>query len=133
MFFGDLGMPLVQQQLAFAPIQLGREPAFTRDCYHLQSLVQFADGLCDLSCDLARAGQKGEPQGRPHLCPSGAVGDRAAAQKRYSLLHIPSIDLGPPPINHSERTPVREAVLCCHCNQFFCSLIQRSNAADQRK
>jgi len=132
-FFGDLGMPLVQQQLAFAPIQLSREPAFTRDCYHLQSLVQFADGLCDLSCDLARAGQKGESQGRPHLCPGGAIGDRAAAQKRYSLPNIPIFDLGPPPINHSQRTPVRKAVLGCHCNQFLCSLSQRRSVADQRK
>ena len=50
-FLGSLGTPLPQQQLAFEPIQLRREPAHPCPFSKLQSFVQQGQRLFDLPCN----------------------------------------------------------------------------------
>ena len=63
--------------------------------------------------------------GHPRLRPGGAVSGRTAAQERYPLDHIAILDLDPPAIDRSLRTPVGETLLGRHRNQLVCPLIQR--------
>jgi hypothetical protein len=45
---------------------------------------------------LRRPRQECEEVGHPHLCPSGTVGARTAAQQRYALRYLAILDLDPP-------------------------------------
>jgi hypothetical protein len=59
-FLSGLGIPLLQQQLTFVPIQLPREPALPCPVRDPQSIVQQGQGLFNLPCDLTRPGQESD-------------------------------------------------------------------------
>src|SRR5215472_4378542 len=53
---GGLGIPLLQHQLAFVPIQLRGEPTLPNSCSDLQGIVQQGQCLLNLAGDLAGLG-----------------------------------------------------------------------------
>ena len=71
--------------------------------------------------------------GHPYPCPGGAVSGRTAAQERYTLGHIAILDLDPPAIDRSHRTPEGETLLGRHRNQLVCPLIQGCVVSDEQK
>src|SRR5439155_14156843 len=71
--------------------------------------------------------------GYQQLRPVGAESRRTAAQQRYPFCHLTILDLDPPPIAGSRRTPVEETLVGRYRNQLFCPLIQRCVVSDERK
>jgi hypothetical protein len=126
-------MPLPQQQLAFVPVQLRREPALPCSFTDLQSIVQQRQALFNFPCDLTCRGEESDIMGHKHLRPGGAVSRRTATQERHSLRHITILDLDPPAKDRSLRTPEGETLLGRHRNQLVCPLIQRCVVSDERE
>src|SRR5580704_8189609 len=94
-FLSGLGTPLPQHQLAFVPVQLRYEPAFSGPCDNSQAIIQQRHGFFDLASYLACLREEGNVMGHKYLRPCSAVGARTAAEERYPLRHITIFDLDP--------------------------------------
>src|SRR5215472_11813819 len=128
-----LGVPLPQQQLAFVPIQLRCEPPFSCPIHHLQRLVQRAQGLFSLSCDITGAGQEGAELGHPCLGLGGAESARTLPKQRYPLRHIAILDLCPSTPDRALCTPARETLLRRQRDQLVCPLTENCAVSAARK
>ena len=69
----------------------------------------------------------------PQLRPGGSISARTAAQQRYPLRHIAILEVDPPAIDDSLRTPEGETLLGCHRNKLVRPLIQGCVVSDERK
>src|SRR5262249_54547576 len=117
-FFGDPGTLLPRQHLTFEPVQVRFEPPFSRPFNDLQSIVQQGYGLFRLPGDLTSRGKEANVMRQQQLRASGAKSVLTAPQERYTAGHVAGIHLDPPVIDRSWRTPVRETLLRCQCNQL---------------
>ena len=124
-------MSLLQQQLAFVPIELRFQPALSCPFNGSQRTVRQGYGLFNLPCDLTRPGKEGDKGGHPQLGPGGVVSRRTAAEKRYPLRHIAILGLEPAAIDRSHRDP--EWLLDRHCNQLVYPLAEDCVLSDERK
>src|SRR6516162_3232408 len=115
---GGIGLPLTQQQLAFVPVELRRQPALPCPFDDLQGIVQQGQGLVNLPCDLTCPGQEGVNKGHPQLRPGGAESSRTTAQDRYPSGHIAIFDRDPAAIDRSDRTVLGETLFGRHRNQL---------------
>src|SRR5215831_17039828 len=110
-------MPLPQQQLPLAPVQLRCIPALPCSFDYLQGIVQQIQSLFKLSCDFTCRGQESYIVGPPQFRSSRTISVRTAAQKRYPLRHVTIFHLAPAAEDRSRRTPERETLLGRHGNQ----------------